>query len=114
MTQPRDVQSELQPLVENKLITDPEKNLRCKMDSLLRSIENLTAKKLRLEYEIKVQKRSLARKRMELKKVSKHFKVQLESTQDPVLQEVVAEQKDLTLETDNYLLRESFRILNQD
>lgn len=114
MSQPEAIAQELDILLEHKLITDPEKNLRSKMDSLLRSIENLTAKKLRLEYEIKVQKRSLARKRMELKKVSKHFKATLESAQDPVLQEVVSREKDLTLDVDNYLLRESFRILNQD
>lgn len=114
MSQPEALSQELQLLLETNLITDPEKNLRSKMDSLLRSIENLSAKKLRLEYEIKVQKRSLARKRMELKKVSKHFKATLESAQDPKLQEVVSSQRDLTLDVDNYLLRESYRILNQD
>lgn len=62
---------QLSILVENQMITTQEKNLRNKIDSIVRSLENLSAKKLRLEFEIKRQKKSLTRKREELKRVSK-------------------------------------------
>lgn len=68
---PEDYKEDLDFLREAKVITTADKNLRCKIDSILRSLENLSAKKLRIEYEIKKQKKSLLRKRQELKKVSK-------------------------------------------
>lgn len=68
---PEDYKEDLTTLVESGVITTADKNLRCKIDSILRSLENLSAKKLRIEYEIKKQKKSLSRKRQELKKVTK-------------------------------------------
>lgn len=116
MKQPEEQMSQqLSQLLESGLITGPESNLRSKMGSLLRSIENLTQKKLRIEYQIKVQKRSLARKREELKKASKHFKVTLESASSPEALYLKANSSsDLKLELDEYLLQESFRILDSD
>lgn len=61
----------LDQLTEAKIISDSEKNLRSKIDSILRSLENLSAKQARIEFEIKKQKKSLTRKRQELKKVQK-------------------------------------------
>lgn len=64
-------------LEENSIITTEDKNLRSKIDSLTRSLENLSQKKMRLEFEIKRQKKSLIRKREELKRVSKRNTVKL-------------------------------------
>lgn len=57
-------------LAETKVITTADRNLRSKIDSITRSLENLTEKKARIEFEIKRQKKSLTRKREELKRVS--------------------------------------------
>lgn len=114
MKKPEFFDENLETLLETSLITSPEKNLRSKIDSLIRSIENLTAKKLRLEYEITTQKKSLARKRMELKKATKHLKVNLESAVNSALLSEAVQSSDPANEVDNYLLQESFRILDQD
>lgn len=105
---------QLQLLSEAGVISEPEQNLRSKVDSLVRSIENLTAKRLRIEYEIKMQKRSLARKRMELKKGSKHSKAKLESALETGLLIGEFGRKITTDPTLDYLLRESARILDSD
>jgi len=95
-----------------KVIQEPEQNLRSKMDSLMRSIENLTAKKLRIDFELKKQKRSLARKRMELKKSHQTISVRLESAKiNPILLETVGQQVQDFNQIDDRLLRESARIL---
>lgn len=67
-------------LEENSVISTEDKNLRSKIDSLTRSLENLSEKKLRLEFEIKRQKKSLIRKREELKRVSKRNSAKLNLT----------------------------------
>lgn len=64
-------------LVQEGVITTEEKNLRSKIDSLVRSLENLSEKKIRIDFEIKRQKKSLTRKRMELKKVTKRNQARL-------------------------------------
>jgi hypothetical protein len=104
----------LDSLSESKLIKDPDKNLRSKIDSIVRSLENLSEKKLRIEFEIKKQQKSLIRKRQELKLRSKSnrakLKVSLESQQiseDNCPQEI----KDL-LRLDSILLQESDRVLD--
>lgn len=88
-------------------------NLKSKMDSLLRSIEQLTAKKMRIEFEIKRQKRALANKREELKRVSKSsqakVKLALESSNEFSLQEEVLKEQQET----QRLLRESARTLEE-
>lgn len=70
-------------LEQTKVITTADKNLRSKINSILRSLENLSQKKARIEFEIKRQKKSLLRKREELKKVStsnqKKISISLES-----------------------------------
>lgn len=108
------LKQQLQILKEAGVISEPEQNLRSKVDSLVRSIENLSAKKLRIEYEIKKQKRSLARKRMELKKGSKHSKAKLESALESGLLIENSGRGSTTDPTLDYLLRESARILDSD
>lgn len=63
--------SDLDVLVETGTITTEDKNLRSKIESLNRSLKSLESKKERLDYEIKKQRKSLIRKREELKRVSK-------------------------------------------
>lgn len=66
-----DQKTELLYLESQGQISTADKNLRSKIDSILRSLENLSNKKLRLEFEIKKQKKSLYRKRQELKRVTR-------------------------------------------
>ena len=99
----------------SSIIQTPAKNLSSKIDSILRSIENLTSKKIRLEYEIKKQKTSLLRKRSELKKVqkstSRRIGISLESS-DPNQtineEELKAFQREVSR-----LLEESARVLDE-
>lgn len=102
----------LHELTKAKVISEPRANLRSKMDSLLRSIENLEAKKSRIEYEIKKQKRSLARKRIELKKDSKSSMAKLESALESgvLIREISPGEPKASI--DDYLLQESARILD--
>lgn len=83
-------------------INTPRKNLISKIDSILRNLENLSQKKLRIEFEIKKQKSSLQRKRDELKKAQKSLRVRtrisLESADS--ISEFSSEQ-----ELDDYLKR---------
>lgn len=65
------LESDLDFLALEGVISTSDKNLRSKIGSLLRSIENLEAKRERLTYEINKQKKSLTRKRQELKRVSR-------------------------------------------
>lgn len=102
----------LAALNEAQVINKPQKNLRSKIESLIRSIENLEAKRARIDYELKKQKRSLARKRMELKKDSKHLASKLESaTGSGVLNEHVQRQIQDLRNQDNSLLQKSAEIL---
>lgn len=67
----KEEKDDLQILVENGVITKEDKNLRSKIESLNRNLENLISKRQRLDFEIKKQQKSLTRKRVELKRVSK-------------------------------------------
>lgn len=101
-------------LKETTVISTPERNLRSKIDSLLRSLENLTSKKLRIEYEIKKQKRSLERKRSELKKsnktVTRRYRLSLENQ---TLQEASSSQEIKEfLREDQLLLQKSSQMLD--
>lgn len=98
------------------VISTPEKNLRSKMDSILRSIENLTQKKLRIEFEIKKQQKSLIRKRQELRRSSstrsKKLKIALESSQ--IEPDGLYESSSKTIQVlDSRLLQESDQVLNR-
>lgn len=99
--------------VEDNVLREEQKNLRRKIDSIIRTIENLSAKKLSLETEIRVQKKVLARKRLELKKQSRNLnariKLQLESdSMDSLLKDLQKVQNE-----DQKLLRESSRLLEE-
>lgn len=99
-------------LNEAKIVNKPQQNLRSKIGSLIRSIENLEAKRARIDYELKKQKRSLARKRMELKKDSKHLAVKVESaTGSGMLNEHVQQEIRNLRNQDNFLLQKSAEIL---
>lgn len=112
---PRDLRSSLKVLQERTIITEPDKNLRSKIDSIVRSIESLSAKRDRIDYEIKRQKKSLERKRMELKKSNTHLRS--EQTLDAkfrVSSGLLSESLSLSLgDIDDYLLRESHRVLEK-
>lgn len=62
------------------VITTADKNLRSKIESIDRNLEQLLQKKLRIEFEIKRQKKSLVRKREELKKVTSRNNAKLKLT----------------------------------
>lgn len=101
--------------VQKKQIQTPEKNLKSKIDSLLRSLQNLSEKRARIEFEIKKQSKSLLRKREELKRVSTStrakLKVSLESSdaiQPEYSQDILAFQREVS-----QLLEESARVLDQ-
>lgn len=104
-------------LVEAGLISTPEKNLRSKLDSILRSIENLTQKRLRIEFEIKKQKASLLKKRQELRRSTKSHsakvKIALESS-DPIRQIKIEEAFKELQRLDSIALQKSDQVLNQD
>lgn len=103
-------------LEKNSIITTEDKNLRSKIDSLTRSLENLSQKKARLEFEIKRQKVSLTRKREELKRVSKRNSAKLQlSLESGILSEVPAEKAIPWLpKLDSKLLQESSLVLEKD
>lgn len=90
----------------------PKQNLESKIECLIRSLENLSAKKARIELQIKMQKRSLARKREELKRVSKSVsgkaRISFESKINSDFAESLEDRKRTQL-----LLSESARILEE-
>lgn len=101
---------------ENTILPEDGKNLRRKIDSICRTIENLSAKKLNLEVEIKVQKRVLKKKREELKKRSKsnstRLKAALESV--PIEEKAQASELQKIVQIDQTLLRVSNFILENE
>lgn len=109
--------SNLEILEEAGLISTPEKNLRSKIDSILRSLENLSQKKLRIEFEIKKQRKSLERKRLELKRSHKSqtfkAKIALESS-DSNLEQFLIKSLQEQLRLDSIALQETDLVLNQD
>lgn len=115
ITNPR--KSDLEILEEAGIISTPEKNLRSKIDSILRSLENLSQKKMRIEFEIKKQRKSLERKRLELKRShkSQNFKAKFvlensNSNLDQTLIISIREQQRL----DSIVLQKTDLVLNQD
>lgn len=107
-------QNELDLILEESSLKEDSKNLRRKIDSICRTIENLSAKKLNIEAEIRTQKKVLVRKRNELKKRSKSnqtgINIRLESSEisSPVPEEIKKIQQ-----LDQRLLRESSRLLEE-
>jgi t-SNARE complex subunit (syntaxin) len=92
----------------------PELQLKSKIASIMRSIENLSQKKGRIEYELKRQKQSLERKRLELKKTksvsTSKFALSLEQYSDFPVEEI----ERIIKAYDQRLLAESARILDKD
>lgn len=105
----------LTQLEEAQVISTSEKNLRSKIDSIVRSLENLSKKRARIDFEIKRQKKSLTRKRQELKKVSSSTQVKakltLESTKDFPGFRLTDRRSELRV-LDSKLLQESSRVLD--
>lgn len=105
----------LTQLEESQVISTSEKNLRSKIDSIVRSIENLSEKRARIDFEIKRQKKSLSRKRQELKKVSSSTQIKakltLESSKDFPGFELQDKRPALRV-LDSRLLQESSRVLD--
>lgn len=108
-----DIEKNLQVLQEKQIISSAEKNLRSKIDSILRSLENLSEKKLRIEFEIKRQKKSLIRKRAELKRVSSTSSKKLTlAIENKVISSDDPQKGSQFLRVlDNKLLQESSRVL---
>lgn len=111
-----DVTKDLTFLEKNSIITTEDKNLRSKIDSLTRSLENLSQKKLRLEFEIKRQKKSLIRKREELKRVSKRNTAKLKLTLETgnLIDSPTEEQFTWLQKLDSTLLQESNLMLEKN
>lgn len=103
-------------LESNSVITTEDRNLRSKIDSLTRSLENLSQKKLRLEFEIKRQKKSLIRKREELKRVSKRNTAKLKLTLESgnLILAPSLEQKTWITQFDSKLLQNSNLVLEKN
>lgn len=102
-------------LEETKVISTADKNLRSKIDSIIRSLENLSEKKARIEFEIKRQKKSLTRKRAELKKVSRsnQAKLSLSLESGAVVTDTSPQEETLNLQIlDSKLLQESSQQLD--
>lgn len=102
-------------LTESNIISDSEKNLRSKIDSIVRSIENLTEKKLRIDFEIRRQKKTLTRKREELKRVSKRNTARASLTLESSEPNGVPDLTDVQVldKFDQQLLERSFRIIEE-
>lgn len=88
----------------------PKQNLESKIESLIRSIENLSAKKSRLDLQIKLSKKALSRKREELKRVSSSVRGKTRFTTQSSVQDEMTESKKDRIRTQK-LLSESARIL---
>lgn len=109
--------NEIELLSESGFITTADKNLRCKIDSILRSLENLEAKKMRINFEIKKQRISLFRKREELKKVSKRNQKKLKLVSESSILDSEFLDSDDLLELkrlDSILFAESGQQLDRD
>lgn len=105
----------LTQLEEAQVISTSEKNLRSKIDSIVRSLENLSEKRARIDFEIKRQKKSLTRKRQELKKVSSSTQIKaklvFESSENfPGVQ--LSDRRPELRVLDSRLLQESSRVLD--
>lgn len=95
-------------------IKDPEANLRSKVNSLTEQISLLEAKKARLDYEIRKQKKSLVRKREELRRSSTSIRKRtspLSEAGDEFLLSGSKVKSDLQ-RLDSQLLQESDRVLS--
>lgn len=108
--------SVLDYLSESKVISREDRNLRSKVDSLLRSLENLEEKKKRLDYEIRKQRKSLFRKREELKRVSKRNRKKANLVQEVFIDSefsLISDEELLVLQRlDSILLQESDHLLD--
>lgn len=92
-----------------------KQNLESKIESLIRSIRNLSEKQMRLEFELKRQKKSLARKREELKRVSKTTQIKGNlSLEGSVLESQNQETRTDDIKRTQSLLQESARILEEE
>lgn len=114
------MEEDLSSLLSEGVITDPEKNQRSKIASLVSQINLLTQKKQRLEFEIKKQKEVLARKRTSLKgrrktspnkKSSTAVKASLSLEDFDLFNDLQEEELKKLKRIDDTLLSESSRIL---
>lgn len=112
---PIGTQRESEILTEITKPQNSKQNLESKIESLIRSIENLSEKKGRIEFELKRQKKSLARKREELKRVSKssQAKVTLSVEQSDSNTSIGKQISPDELRRTQTLLQESARILEE-
>lgn len=97
-------------LEKTQVISSPEKNLRTKIESLLRNLEQLESKKSRIDYEIRKQKKALIRKREELKKASKSLKTRSSLVQESLELDEQFDELEAVYDIqrlDNILLQES-------
>lgn len=106
------VESEV--LTETAIPKDSREQLKSKMDSLIDSIQNLSRKKLRIEFELKRQKKALARKREELKRTSHSSKAKATlSLEGSNLNPQLEEKRVEDIKRVQNLLQESARILEE-
>lgn len=96
---------------KSKELRTPRENLESKVESIIRSIENLSGKKFRIEFEIKRQKTALARKREELKRVSKTHSAKVVIRSESQIEDETPKEDPIDLRRTQRLLQESARIL---
>lgn len=110
---PEDYNFDLTILEEAGIISSSEKNLRSKIESINRNLEQLQSKALRIDFEIRRQKKSLVRKREELKKVSKRNRTRLSKALESENQDLeIFDINDSKLRSyDSRLLQESNQLL---
>lgn len=114
MDELQDLSPKLHSLVEAKVINSSQQNLRSKMDSLLRSIKSLQEKRSRLDYEIRKQKSALLKKRLELRRETRSIRSKAPTVHGSTVNEsltLLLEAPELA-KIDNYLLRESARLVD--
>lgn len=100
-------------LTENTIPQNSKQNLESKIESIIRSIENLSEKKVRIDFELKRQKRSLARKREELKRVSKSSQAKVTLSLEQLNQATTETSSIEGYKRTQLLLQESARILEE-
>lgn len=113
MEQQKKEKTELEIWLESSSLPEESQNLRRKIESICRTIENLSSKKLNLELEIKTQKKVLARKRLELKKRSKTNQVRIQARLESTGDEKEPKEVQELARIDQKLLRESASILEE-
>lgn len=108
-----ELEKDLEVLESTGSITTEESKLRSKLKSVIRTIEDLEAKRLRITFELKQQKKALARKRNELKKFKKHSQTKVKAAIESNVIVDSQERQDPLRSIDDALLQQSAQLLKK-